>query len=214
MKKCKSCKMEIDLKATKCPHCQADQRIWFRRHPILTGVFILFVIGIIAGSADRNKNRAYPQTPVISTSTNAEQKDLDSKIAKVKQEIENDITQLKTTGKPKSLPQPSPSSAIIVIDAVTLVTEYDKNKVAAQEKYTGKIIQTTAYVQNISKDILGKYYIITSAKADGFGTKIDCYFDDKSQVLTLENGKKATFKGTMQDMSLGSIYIDNCSSRI
>jgi hypothetical protein len=211
MKKCKSCKTEIDSKATKCPHCQADQRTWFRRHPILTGVLILFVIVIIGGSADGNKNRAYPQAPATITFTNAEQKDPDNKIAKVKQEIENDITKLKATGKPKSLSQPSPTSAIIVIDAVILVAEYDKNKVAAQERYTGKIIQTTAYVQNISKDILGKYYITTSATADGFGTKIDCYFDDKSQVLTLENGKKATFKGTMQDMSLGSIYIDNCS---
>jgi RNA polymerase subunit RPABC4/transcription elongation factor Spt4 len=43
MKKCRSCKTEIDNKATKCPHCQSDQRNWFRRHPIWT-FFILCLV--------------------------------------------------------------------------------------------------------------------------------------------------------------------------
>lgn len=48
MKKCKSCQSEIDDKAKKCPHCQADQRNWFMRHKILTGIaaaalFLLFI---------------------------------------------------------------------------------------------------------------------------------------------------------------------------
>ncbi len=47
--------MEIDPKAKKCPHCQADQRIWFARHPILTGLIILVVIGIV-GAAGGSKN--------------------------------------------------------------------------------------------------------------------------------------------------------------
>jgi len=47
MKKCKSCQKEIDAKAKKCPHCQTDQRNWFLRHPILTGLLILLVIGLI-----------------------------------------------------------------------------------------------------------------------------------------------------------------------
>lgn len=47
MKKCKSCKSEIDSKATKCPHCRTDQRIWFRRHPILTFLIVLFIAPFI-----------------------------------------------------------------------------------------------------------------------------------------------------------------------
>lgn len=54
MKKCKGCQKEIDAKASKCPHCQTDQRSWFMRHKVLTvlggiiGFFIL--IGIIAAT--------------------------------------------------------------------------------------------------------------------------------------------------------------------
>lgn len=43
MKKCKKCQTDIDNKATKCPHCQSDQRNWFRKHPVLTFLGILFL---------------------------------------------------------------------------------------------------------------------------------------------------------------------------
>lgn len=55
MKKCKSCQTEIDAKATRCPHCQADQRGWFRKHPILTGLLILIVIGAVGGASGGSK---------------------------------------------------------------------------------------------------------------------------------------------------------------
>lgn len=61
LKKCKTCKTEIDEKATKCPHCQADQRAWVRRHPIITGIGILFIIGFLA-SAPKNENSKTPST--------------------------------------------------------------------------------------------------------------------------------------------------------
>lgn len=53
MKKCKGCQKEIDPKAKKCPYCQTDQRNWFVKHPIITGILILFIIGII-GAASNN----------------------------------------------------------------------------------------------------------------------------------------------------------------
>lgn len=52
MKKCKDCMSEIDDKAKKCPKCGSDQRGWFRRHPILTGILVLFLIGLVASVGD------------------------------------------------------------------------------------------------------------------------------------------------------------------
>lgn len=43
MKNCRDCMKEIDKKAKKCPYCQTDQRNWFIRHKIITGLLILFV---------------------------------------------------------------------------------------------------------------------------------------------------------------------------
>lgn len=59
MKKCKGCQKEIDSKATKCPHCQTDQRSWFRRHKIMTGIFGLLgliILIIIISAASGNKS--------------------------------------------------------------------------------------------------------------------------------------------------------------
>ncbi len=64
MKKCKGCQKEIDPKAKKCPYCQTDQRNWFIKHPILTGLLALFVIGSIgaAGGSSGKKVGTTTQT--------------------------------------------------------------------------------------------------------------------------------------------------------
>jgi RNA polymerase subunit RPABC4/transcription elongation factor Spt4 len=51
-KKCKSCQSEIDAKAKKCPHCHADLRSWFGRHPVWTVILVLIVIGSISSAAE------------------------------------------------------------------------------------------------------------------------------------------------------------------
>lgn len=55
-KKCKKCKKEIDAKAKVCSHCKADQRNWFDRHPIITGVIIIFIILMIIGAVNSGGN--------------------------------------------------------------------------------------------------------------------------------------------------------------
>lgn len=51
MKQCKSCKQEIDPKATKCPHCHTDQRNWFSRHKVITAIIAIIVVFGIIGAA-------------------------------------------------------------------------------------------------------------------------------------------------------------------
>lgn len=56
MKVCKSCKKEIDDKASKCPHCTADQRIWFAKHPVLTTILVLIIIGMMSSGKSNDSN--------------------------------------------------------------------------------------------------------------------------------------------------------------
>ena len=44
-KLCPHCQKEISKGAKKCPECQSDLRSWFNRHPILTGIGVLFILG-------------------------------------------------------------------------------------------------------------------------------------------------------------------------
>jgi hypothetical protein len=65
MKKCKSCQKEIDPKATKCPHCQSDQRNWFMRHKITTVILVLILIGIASsGSSSKTTTSSTQKTQV------------------------------------------------------------------------------------------------------------------------------------------------------
>ena len=47
---------EIDAKASKCPHCQADQRNWFARHKIMTGIIVVIAVLFVLGAVGSSKN--------------------------------------------------------------------------------------------------------------------------------------------------------------
>ena len=121
------------------------------------------------------------------------------------------ITKTPTIGKKQTITV-APS---LIVDAAELVKAYDKNKLAAQEQYTGKTVQITAYIDNISTDVTDKYYLSLRPTNDKyyFGTGISCYFADKSQkaeILALENEQSVTVRGKMADMSLGIVVINDC----
>lgn len=177
MKKCKSCHAEIPAKATKCSKCGTDQRNWFRRHPILTGILVLVVIGIIGSASGGSKSNQ--------TSTNT------GNSQTAQQEVKQEPT---------------------VVDATTLVGEFDKNKLSANEKYKDKLVQTTGYIKNISNDVTGSYYLSLNPNNDQyyFGTTITCYFQQKDELTSLANGQSVTVQGTMQEMTLGIVAMKDC----
>ena len=72
MKKCKNCQKEIDPKAKKCPFCQSDLRNWFARHPILTVLLVLFVLGIFGSASGGNKGTKTPTTTSSSVTNTQE----------------------------------------------------------------------------------------------------------------------------------------------
>lgn len=83
MKKCKDCQSEINDKASKCPHCQTDQRSWFRRHPIFTGIIGLLTFFIIF-SAISGGNKTPSKSPSVnskSVNTSSETEETDTKQA-------------------------------------------------------------------------------------------------------------------------------------
>ena len=48
-KKCKWCQRDIDIKLKKCSHCGSDQRNWFSRHYVITGVIIIIIVLMLLG---------------------------------------------------------------------------------------------------------------------------------------------------------------------
>lgn len=69
-KVCRSCRKSVDIQAKKCPYCQEDLRSWFRRHPILTFILIIFLFPTFTGlftssnySGSSNKTPEPTKTP-------------------------------------------------------------------------------------------------------------------------------------------------------
>jgi hypothetical protein len=62
MTNCKTCGKEIAKGVKKCPHCGKDQRNFFMKHKIITGVLILLILGGIGSALNGGNNK--------STSTN------------------------------------------------------------------------------------------------------------------------------------------------
>ncbi len=73
-KKCPKCKEDIQLGAKKCKHCGADLRNWFVKHKIITGILILFAIGIIGSAMGGNKETSNNSNSITSSNTVQENK--------------------------------------------------------------------------------------------------------------------------------------------
>lgn len=119
-KKCKHCQEEIDAKAKRCPKCQGDLRSWPARHPILTAILALFIIGmgigaVSGGGSETSKPEVKTETEVTST--------------KVVEE-----------GAP----------APMQIKVTELADEFDENQVAAEAKWEGKLVEFAAEISNIT----------------------------------------------------------------
>ncbi|MDS0527580.1 OB-fold putative lipoprotein [Clostridium sp. SHJSY1] len=56
MVNCKACGKEIAKGVNKCVHCGKDQRNFFMKHKIITGILVLVIIGVIGSAMGGNKN--------------------------------------------------------------------------------------------------------------------------------------------------------------
>lgn len=158
---------------------------------LVSAVLVLFVIAFIVDRTGSGKSDNPASTPAAAAASSDSQ-------------------------QPSQEPSPEPSqkaeATAIVVEATDLVGEYDKNKLAAQDKYTGKLVQTTGYIKNISNDFSGNYYLaLDPVKKDYyFGTTLQCFFKDKSELTSLENGQSVTVQGKMDDMSIGTVILKEC----
>jgi len=174
MKKCKSCKTEIDSNASKCPHCQTDQRSWFRKHPIITVILLLIIVGIIGSSGSKKET-----SDATLTDSN---------------------TEASASIQPTEvLPEK--------VNVKSFVDEFEENQVAAEAKWSGKLIEFSAKISNITDS--GISFQNVSSKEFSLA-QISCRIEDKQQLMTLKNGQMVTVSGIVGDQTIGVIDIGKC----
>lgn len=91
-----------------------------------------------------------------------------------------------------------------------IMDEYEKNELAADQKYKGQIIEVTGKIGSIDKEITGKPYVtLKYGEYDIFS--VQCLFgrNEGDLLLNLTKGSTITLKGKVGG-KLGNILVEEC----
>lgn len=75
MTKCKACGSEIAKGAKTCPKCGKDQRSFFGKHKIITGIIVIIIIIVIASTVGGGKGTSASSSSSNSTSSSSSSQD-------------------------------------------------------------------------------------------------------------------------------------------
>lgn len=97
------------------------------------------------------------------------------------------------------------ASAVIKVDATTLIEEYNNNEVAADAKYKGKEVEVTGEVDRISSTF-GK-----SSVTLGGLMGVSCYFSKahEADIGALSKGQTVAIRGRVDGMMMG-VNLKDC----
>ena len=104
---------------------------------------------------------------------------------------------------------PSTGGPSVEVTSKDLSSEYDKNEIAADNKFKGKKVKVTGTVDDIGKDFMDEVYITLEGKDLFQGVQV--YFKGSAEeetAATLEKGQEVTIEGECDGMLLNVQIID------
>ena len=101
----------------------------------------------------------------------------------------------------------SGTEPVLSVNSKTLYKDYSNNEIAADDKYKGKIIQVNGTIRDIGNDIMDDAYV--TLIGDEFFGDIQCYFNDKLNVVDLKKGQRITVVGYCDGLFM-NVLLKNC----
>jgi len=74
----------------------------------------------------------------------------------------------------------SSSQPAIIVTAPELISDYQANEIAADQRYKGRVIQVSGAVESIGKDIVDSMYITLKSGEKYDVVSVQCFFDDSA----------------------------------
>lgn len=102
----------------------------------------------------------------------------------------------------------APSEEVISISATDLFAAYEKNEIAADAAYKGRLLKVDGVVENIGKDITDTPYVALKA-GPLFGVQCMLAKSAVDQASELEAGKTVTLQGRNSG-KLGEVILRDC----
>lgn len=140
------------------------------------------IIGAVSGSPDDGSSK--PDTSNSSVSSSAESKDEES----------------------------SSAAEAVAVKAVDLITAYEENEVAADEKYKDQVLKITGTVKSVGVDAADRAYVMLADERNEYAILgVQCYFDDenKDSIADLKEGDAVTITGNCKGKVV-SVSVKKC----
>lgn len=191
MKVCKVCGKEIAKSTKKCIHCGADQRNFFGRHKILTGILVILVLIIIAS---------------LGGDTDSKPKDVTNQNVSGEDSVESSVAT-----EEDSAEQPEDVKEAIAITAKQLQDEYEANEVRADKEYKGKMAEVTGVVESIDV-MFEQTSVLLTGGGDFEITGVQCFFKDEQEIQKIEElnkGDEITIIGKVGGKSV-NVHLEDC----
>jgi hypothetical protein len=100
-----------------------------------------------------------------------------------------------------------PPKPVATVTADELLAEYQKNEVAADQKYKDKLVQVTGKVAAVKKDLFGRYFVGLGTAHENEMFDVTCYLDSSAtdDAAKLQQGENATLMGYCGGRAAGLI---------
>jgi len=118
--------------------------------------------------------------------------------------------EVKPVEEPESIPEPAPAAIEVTIEE--LISAYEADGVAADAKFTDKILNVTGVVARIEiNEVLDVHYIVLASADKRLLQSIRCVFDKKHEpeLSQLTRGQTVTVQGKY-DGSIIDIRLKDC----
>lgn len=171
LKTCKECGKEISSGAKKCLNCGKDQRNWFAKHKIITGILVIIVLAVIGslgnGDGDKSATTSTQTTANTSTSTTKEE-------------------------------QPKPTPMAVTTDK--LMEDLESNALNASDTYKGKYVEVTGKLSNIDSNGKYFNIVPMNKDFAIIGVQCYITTEQKATVAKFTKDQKVTIVGTISDV--------------
>ncbi len=118
--------------------------------------------------------------------------------------------EVKPVEEPESIPEPAPAAIEVTVEE--LISAYEADGVAADAKFTDKILNVTGVVARIEiNEVLDVHYIVLASTDKRLLQSIRCVFDKKHEpeLSKLTRGQTVTVQGKY-DGSIIDIRLKDC----
>lgn len=164
-----------------------NQKSWFARHKILTGILGFFLFIIVVGGCGNTDTQNTSSTSNDSSEVLSEKKKEEKSVKKAEEKIE-----------------------YIKVTANDLCSEYESDEIAADKKFKGKYLEVTGIVDRIDSSFTDSPIVGLKCGGEYSLTSVGCSFTSADEAAELSKGTSITIQGKSSGEVIGSPQISDC----